>query len=453
MSSEPVNSMPAVKGTGLSDFLTDLFGRLNTRYRYAVLRNHEGLPDRLASRDIDILLAPDQLRSFQSECVKLAAGHHFRILYAHRDDQFWTIVLCNVDAEEPQLLQLDVMINLNVMGVIFLDADAALESRQFNGALYHVAAHYEFLVKFIYCRIHGTAYPAKYSDRLSRARHEDSTEVNAALRRWAGDRAADPLAFWETQPGKALLLRGLSASIRAQPLRQLASSARFLAWNVAHRFLRRGLLLSLSGPDGSGKTTLIDKLLDSFGQVNRPVLFHFRPALIPNLGELAHRARVKKAVDTRFDAPHRGSRNGILSSHVRLAYYLGDYIAGYALKVLPLLYRKQIVIFDRYFTDVIVDGERSGIFLKTRYLASLRHLVPRCTYNFLIEVDAATILQRKQELTSEAIGRIYARMRELAQRDRSYHWINNEGPPTAAAKQILSVILEHQHAYWLRRLG
>ena len=82
--------------------------------------------------------------------------------------------------------------------------------------------------------------------------------------------------------------------------------------------------------------------------------------------------------------PHRGKRNGVINSQIRLIYYILDYVLGYYFKILPILYRKQIVIFDRYFTDIIVDGERSGIFLNYKYICSLRHLVPRCSYNFQI---------------------------------------------------------------------
>ena len=44
-------------------------------------------------------------------------------------------------------------------------------------------------------------------------------------------------------------------------------------------------------------------------------------------------------------------------------YYSIDYVFGYILKIRPILNRRNIVIFDRYYTDVIADSRRSRIFL------------------------------------------------------------------------------------------
>ena len=73
----------------------------------------------------------------------------------------------------------------------------------------------------------------------------------------------------------------------------------------------------------------------------------------------------------------------------------------------------------------------------------MRYLVPRCQYNFLLRVDPDTILQRKQELTRGAIERIYSRMQYLAERDKRYFWIDNNGSPEDAVAQILNIIVEH----------
>ena len=73
---------------------------------------------------------------------------------------------------------------------------------------------------------------------------------------------------------------------------------------------------------------------------------------------------------------------------------------------MPLRQRKRIVLFDRYFTDIIVDGERSSIFLNYKFLAFLRHFVPQCRYNFIFRVKPETIRARKQELEIEDMERI-----------------------------------------------
>lgn len=195
-------------------------------------------------------------------------------------------------------------------------------------------------------------------------------------------------------------------------------------------------MISFSGPDGCGKTTVIDLVMETLS-VNPPHLFHFRPTLFPNLGEMGHKVGVKKEVDRNFDTPHRAKRCGFASSFVRLVYYMNDYIIGYWLKVMPLRQRKNIVFFDRYYTDIIVDSERSSIFLNYKLLCFLRHFVPSCQRNFLIRVKPETILARKQELTMDDMKIIYERLEYFASHDKRCVWIDNNGSPEEAVKQII----------------
>ena len=91
---------------------------------------------------------------------------------------------------------------------------------------------------------------------------------------------------------------------------------------------------------------------------------------------------------------------------------------------------------------MIVDGERSSIFLNYKFLAFLRHFVPKCQYNFIFRVDPETIRARKQELEIGDMERIYSRLEYLCSQDRRYIWIDNNGTPEEAVSQILDVLLK-----------
>lgn len=430
-----------------NDFIPQLFSILNKNYCYVVLRNHENLPQSLDSRDIDILLAPEQFRDFQCDCIKLANENSYKILYTNHDEQFWSVVFGSVEGGVAQLIQLDIMLNLNVMGIILLDERSVLAERLFNGNVYHLPLKYVFLCKFIYSRMLNVQYPEKYLDIEKKVQMLCLNEVNLILSSLLNNPLAS-LTYWQRHSGRRLLFQAFLASIQRHPLRQFKQTGLFVLRNLLDRFSRRGLFFSLSGPDGSGKTTIINKVIDVLSQVNHPHLFHFRPTLFPNLGEVGVKVKIKEEVDRRFEMPHRGKRNGVINSLIRLIYYMLDYVLGYYFTILPILYRKQIVIFDRYFTDIIVDSERSGIFLNYKYIYLLRYLVPRCSYNFQILVDPEEILKRKQELSLAAINRIYSRLEYLAVRDKSYYRINNNGNSDEAVIQIISTILDRQHRYW-----
>ncbi|MCQ2379556.1 MAG: hypothetical protein MJ025_01340 [Victivallaceae bacterium] len=422
----------------MKTFLANLFDVLNREYRYAVLRNFKGLPDDNPSRDIDILLSRGELSRLRGVLPQLMAQDHCRILYTNEDNQFFTVVIIDDDHEA---FQLDFQRNFAWMGIDLLDEERVLDQRVFNGRIYHLPPSLTFLPKYLYSRILGAEYPSKYADVRLSAIAEDGEKINAYLNRMSGGRGG--LEYWDATGKWTLRCHAFAAALKCDFSRAMRRMGEFLWRYFLDLFRRRGLMVSFSGPDGCGKTTVIELLRQRLA-VNTPVLFHFRPSLLPNLGEVAHKARIIDEVDRDFNQPHRGNRTGLVSSLIRLAYYAFDYSFGYLIAVMPLRQRKHIIFFDRYFTDVIVDGERSRIYLKPGFLAFWRFFLPRCEYNFLFRVDSETILKRKTELTKEDIDVIYSRLELLSSKDRRYHWIDNNGTPESAVNQILDILTKKQ---------
>ncbi len=418
----------------MKSFLTRLFALLNQEYQYAVLRNFDGLPDGNPSRDVDLLLPKRELLRLRKILPQLAKEDHCRILYTNEDNQFFTVVFVDGAFE---VFQLDFQYNFAWMGIDLLDEREVLSKRVFNGKVYHLPPYLTFLPKYLYSRILGAAYPQKYADVRAAAIADNGAAIEAHLLKMSGGRGG--LAYWDKTSKWTLRRQAFFAALKQNFGRAVLRMAAFLWGYFLDLFRRRGLMISFSGPDGCGKTTVIELLRQRLA-VNTPVLFHFRPSLLPNLGEVAHKAKVIKEVDRNFDKPHRGNKKGVLSSLVRLCYYMIDYTVGYLVKVLPLRQRKSIVFFDRYFTDVIVDSERSSIYLSPKFIAPFRFLLPRCQYNFLFRVAPETILSRKQELTLEDMNVIYSRLEYLAARDKRYHWIDNNGTPEAAVDQVLDAL-------------
>lgn len=416
-----------------TDFLYQLFELLNQNFPYAVLRNHDGLPETCDSRDIDILIERKDLKTLKKTLVALAEKTSCRELYHFQDHQFFSVVYID---EKLETLQLDFQYNFAWMGIDLLDEKMVLTKRIFNGKIYHLPPDLIFLPKYIYCRILGAKYPDKYSHVRTAALEFDSEGVEKILKSLSGGM---DLQAWERSGKWNLRLRTFFAALWRNPLRGIGRMLDFQWCYIRDLFFRRGLMISFSGPDGCGKTTVIEMLMARLA-VNPPELFHFRPTVLPNLGETAHKAGVVKEVDRNFDKPHRAKKKGILNSLIRFAYYYTDYVLGYFLKILPLRQRKHIVLFDRYFTDVIVDSERSSIFLNFKFICWMRHFVPMCRYNFIFCVEPETIRSRKQELEVEDMKRIYSRLEYLCARDKRYYKIDNNGTTEDAVRQILDVL-------------
>lgn len=429
-------------------FLTSFFDFLNRRAEYAVLRNFEGLPARNDSRDIDIVLEQTTYKRIKNDLIQLVEQSGWRIVTYLNSDRLITWVCAGIgDDGKAQLVQLDFFFHTSVFGVRLLEAKDFIAHRTFNGAVYHVDKEYEFLDKYLYDRAVGAAYPEKY--RAVREAVSGKEEVQEVLKSVFGVSTVDDC---DKQPGKKLLLHAFFR----RPLLSLGRFLKFEYYRLRNYLCSdTGFSVGFTGPDGSGKTTVIDLLIDNLGEVFRKAhkYYHFRPALFGNLGEVAHSARLKKEVDRNYSDPHRGGKTGTLSSLARLFYYSVDYIIGYWVKVKSVTRITRVVIFDRYYTDIICDSRRSRIYLNPKFLYGWGKLfIPSLDYNILLTASTDTILARKRELDEAGIQAINDRI-DYLQNKKGYQKVLNESTPEEAVRSILSYIFESQHKKNLKRLN
>jgi thymidylate kinase len=178
-----------------------------------------------------------------------------------------------------------------------------------------------------------------------------------------------------------------------------------------------GRFFAILGPDGTGKSTVIDELsnyMPKFLNVNKDYIkiIHFRPNLIPNISRLVI-SRRNKYIEQDFTVPHSARPSGYVLSMFRLFYYFLDYVIGYFVKVRPSLVKGDLVIFDRYFYDFIVDPLRSRVNLPKFIPMVLMKFIPKPTLIVFLDNDATTILQRKRELSASEIVRQISEYRSL----------------------------------------
>lgn len=434
-----------------AEFLTTFFNFLNKNGEYAVLRNFEGLPAHNNSRDIDIVIESSTYRRLKSDLIELIEKEGWKIVTYLNSDRLITWVCACVDGDSrTEIVQFDFFFHTSIFGVTLLEAKDFLKNRQFNGAIYHVDKEYEFLDKYMYDRAVGVAYPEKY--KTTREAVENSREVKRVLKKVFGSNSINEC---DKTSGKKLLLNALKQNLCSNPFRTVSRMLKFEYYHIRN-YVRSntGFSVGFTGPDGSGKTTVIDQILERLAPVFRTAhkYYHFRPALFGNLGEVAHSAGLKKEVDRDYSNPHRGGKTGALSSFARLLYYSLDYIVGYFVKVKSVTRITRVVIFDRYYTDIICDSRRSRIYLNYKFLYWFGKLfIPSLDYNILLTARSETILARKRELDEEGIRRINERIDYLADK-KGYKKILNEQTPEVAVAGILNYIFDNQHRKNLRRL-
>lgn len=430
-----------------AQFLAAFFEFLNKNGEYAVLRNFEGLPENNTSRDIDIILEQATYRKLKRELIDLVEVSGWKILTYLNSDRLVTWVCgCVASDNRTEVVQLDFFFHTSVFGIHLLEAKDFLQHKLFNGKIYHADKEYEFLDKYLYDRAVGAAYPEKY--RNVKDAVAGSEEVQSVLKKIVGVPSIEKCDFASSR-------RMLMHAFFRNPFLSAVRLLKFFYFYVKNYVCSNtGFSIGFTGPDGSGKTTVIDRTIDRLGDVFRKAhaYYHFRPMLFGNLGEVAHSAGLKKEVDREYDKPHRGGRTNAASSFVRLLYYSVDYILGYFARVKTVTRITRLVIFDRYYTDIICDSRRSRIYLNPRFLYWFGKLfIPSLDYNILLTASSETILARKRELDEAGIRAINGKIDYLATK-KGYLKVLNESTPDAAVTEILNYIFENQHKKNLKRL-
>lgn len=418
--------------------LLSVFKLLNSSTKYAVLRNFESLPHQ-AGRDIDIIIEREDFKKVRNRIVDIFSQHGFYLFQFYKGSEMHSMIFAGNQVPF-RMISFDFLFSIYVKDTILLTSRDVLQNRLFNGDIYHVRKDMEYLAKYMYNKILKTPYPAKYRNIEEEAYAMFGKEIEHILSEVGFEHECSLRKIRHNQ-------------YRKHFLRMFMAQIRYLFATIRNFLFPQGISIGFTGPDGVGKTTVINQITEIFSELYQSIIvYHFRPAIFGNLGEVAHSAGFKKEVDRDFNKPHRGGKTGKVSSFIRLAYYSIDYIIGYFKKVLFATFRRKTIIFDRYYTDIICDGRRSRIHLPYKFLYAFgKCFIPSLDYNILLTASSETILARKKELDVEGIQAINEKIDYLAKK-KGYKKVLNEQTPEVAVAEILNYIFDSQHQKNLRRL-
>jgi thymidylate kinase len=169
--------------------------------------------------------------------------------------------------------------------------------------------------------------------------------------------------------------------------------------NGIRRWIRpTGLCVAILGPDGSGKSSVIEQYVPQMGAFfSGSECFHLRPHLFDGGSG--------GGVQSPNTDPHGLPARGGLLSAAKVVYLWLDYVFGYLLRIYPLLAGSRLVIFDRYYHDLLVDPRRFR-YGGPGWLAWLiAHLIPLPDLVLVLDAPAEILQARKQEVPADESAR------------------------------------------------
>lgn len=211
--------------------------------------------------------------------------------------------------------------------------------------------------------------------------------------------------------------------LRKDILRRHSANQIAYALKDGSRLLRKslhpsGLFLALLGPDGVGKsTTTVNLRNDLISLFPDQKEFHWRPQFLMPRPDDPIDDRNNRVRELFSQNRHGDPARGFLISTVRLLGVMLDYWIGYVTEIRSRLVQSNLIVFDRYYHDILVDSVRYRYGGSKWLLRALKNALPPWRVFFIIaDADEHTVYSRKQELTLGEIKRQRDAYHELGRR-------------------------------------
>jgi len=430
----------------------NLIARLSTECKaYCILSGYDQLPESFDS-DIDLMVDANDFQHMPLLIQDLASGtgtHLFRT--TQHEISACAYLLSAQSGANLIFISADCCADYRHYGRLWLRADEVLASRRRHpNGFWIPGASYEFLY-YLIKRMNKRDFTAQQGQRLHRLYTEDPQGSDQMLARyWTGShkealRSMAASGNWDAMPSnlesfrRELMLHSIES-----PLEKLGSLGEHL-----HHFLDRvlrptGGWIAFMGPDGCGKSSVIQAITAEFAPAFSGVNpFHMTPKLLRK-GNPALRD---------VTAPHGQPPRGLAASIAKVFYYIADYALGYLLRIRPAMLRTRLVVFDRYFYDLLVDNKRVRYGGPTWLLRFAARLIPRPELVLLLDASPEVLWSRKQEVPFEEVVRQQMSFRKLIEQLPSAVVINASQPLPGVIHDTAAAIVSFFEDRTAIRLG
>jgi len=441
---------PPKVSLGQKELLLLIFRLLEEQgIRYCILHSWESLPEELPS-DLDLAIYPrdrstltDVFRAVREagyqvvQCLNYAVGGYGLFI-------FW------FEGNIPRSVTIDIICEHRRSGLILASGEELVAGRRQYKTFWVSDPAVEFHYLLAKKTLKGTV-PAKSGRRLWALVEElGRTRAEAIAGALVGKKWQGAVVDACTDGSIADLLKRMRGPLWWTALRQNPfSPIRNLAGEAlrgVHRWFQfTGVFVAILGPDGVGKSTLVGQLVDGLRPgFRRYRVFHWRPeSLFPQQDRAA------------VTDPHRHSQRPLSLSVLVLLALLLDFLLGYWFVIRPLLARSGLVVFDRYYDDLLVDSKRYR-YGGPRWLAEfVGRLIPKPDLILILDAPEQVTLSRKQEVPLEELRRQRNSYLQWPKRCSAACVIDAADAPLSVAERATRAVLDHmekrlkgRHLFW-----
>jgi O-antigen/teichoic acid export membrane protein/thymidylate kinase len=393
----PAEAQLAARGALLARVL-DTFDREGLAY--CILHGHEKLPGRVIS-DVDMLIPRemlprrlhDVLRTHQREL-----GAQVVQWFADGGVHFVVLADGGSDTRPPVLLQLHVSTDFALNDRVVFSGEEMLRSRRkSDSGLWIPSAGKEFAC-VLANRLNKRKLDEPRTHRLGELWAEDEEKCRKHLGRLLPESEAEVIAK-AAATGDWTAVRAMLPTLRVIMRNRLfrRDPVAMAGRSIARQFRRLdrwiwprcGLHVVFLGPDGVGKSTVIDEVRERIAPAFLETQYQtFARGILP--------ARPK-------EGPHALPPRSLPESMIKAAWWLLCYGPGYLNSVHPTVARGGVAINHRYLVDAIVDPHRYRYSGPIKLVRWIWRFVPKPDLIIFLDAPVEVICARKQEMPAEEL--------------------------------------------------
>lgn len=396
--------------------ILDFFDRLKHE-SYATLKFPKKAPEKLAlTSDIDVVID----KKVSHNVINYLKGHSQIHKVIVEKKSFMTQL--KIITKDYKILSVDLIHQLKWKNMEILSRKDILKRSYTNSYGVKVASYTDTLRYIIlFYKLNLASIPERYS--------YSGKNVVLMLSKIKLDRTLYYSIDQEKTSAKRNIIKALREVSTNQGWNYIANTFRYFA----DAFSGKGFVITFSGVDGAGKSTVITNIAEMVEEkFRKPVkVLRHRPSILPILSVYT-KGKEKAKEDVVNALPRQGENNSFTSSVFRYIYYYIDYFLGQFVVYFKYVLRGHVVIYDRYYFDFIADSRRSNIKLPKFLTQFGYYFLLKPKYNFFLYADPEDILNRKKELSYGTIRKLTGRYQKLFQslgknsKGNVYQLIKNE---------------------------
>lgn len=419
---------------------------------YVVVGDTRGYPDQVYG-DIDIVTNPSSLLLAQQSLLKFCKEYSIKIVQVLQHEHCaWYYVLAWFDRKRKLIiLNPDICSDYFRFGRLFLKADEVLVGRvravgDNNRALNFFAPSPSMgFVYYLLKKIDKGDLDERQGDYLSLLWNKDVQGGMAQIARFWPDHEANLLARAARTNDWAPVRKGigkLQLVMRNSLGFSVTTWRRELIRKMRRVFYPTGLLVVFLGSDGSGKSTVIEQVQKDLAPLfRRTKSYHLRP----------HFGRGVRG-NTPVPHPHAQSPRNTIASCLKALLYFADYSIGYYFAILPRKICSTLVLFDRYFFDVIIDPKRLRYGGPRWIPAFLAKCIPAPDIIIFLDAPSEVLLTRKQELSASEMERQRHAYETLTHNLPNAHTVDASKPLPEVIDSVEKLIVQFMESRVIKRL-